>query len=71
GRLAQLHQQVLSELQIIEEQINKVGELEIRVRDRIYPGVNIRLGSHQINLEEIHRAVRFRVVGGELREEDL
>ncbi|MBI2505007.1 MAG: DUF342 domain-containing protein [Candidatus Latescibacteria bacterium] len=71
GRLAQLHQQVLNELQIIEEQINKVGELEIRVRDRIYPGVNIRLGSHQINLEEVHRAVRFRVVGGELREEDL
>jgi uncharacterized protein (DUF342 family) len=71
GRLAQLHQQVVGELQVIEEQISKAGELEIRVRDRVYPGVNIRLGSHQLNLEEVHRAVRFRVVGGELREEDL
>jgi len=71
GRLAQLHQQVIGELQVIEEQISKAGELEIRVRDRVYPGVNIRLGSHQLNLDEVHRSVRFRVVGGELREEDL
>ena len=71
GRLAQLHQQVMGELQTIEEQINKAGELEIRVRDRVYPGVNIRLGSHQLNLDDVHKAVRFRVVGGELREEDL
>ncbi len=71
GRLAQLNQQVMGELQIIEEQINKAGDLEIRVRDKIHPGVNVRLGSHQLNLDEVHRAVRFRVVGGELREEDL
>lgn len=71
GRLAQLHQQVLGELQTVEEQINKAGELEIRVRDKVYPGVNIRLGSHQLNLDDVHKAVRFRVVGGELREEDL
>ena len=62
---------MVGELQVIEEQISKAGELEIRVRDRVYPGVNIRLGSHQLNLEEVHRAVRFRVVGGELREEYL
>ncbi len=61
----------MGELQTIEEQINKAGELEIRVRDRVYPGVNIRLGSHQLNLDDVHKAVRFRVVGGELREEDL
>lgn len=71
SRLAQLHQQLLGELHTIEEQLNKAGDLEIRVRDKIHPGVHIRLGSHHLDLDEVHQAVRFRVVGGELREEDL
>lgn len=71
GRLAKLHKKVLGEYRAIEEEINSVGDMEIRVKEKIYPGVNIRLGKHRLSFDEEHSAARFRLVGDEILEEDL
>ena len=71
GRLAQVYQRAQGEVQGIEEQLHQAGELEIRVRDQAHRGVDVRLGGHQLSLADVHQAVRFRVVGGQLKQEDL
>jgi len=55
----------------MEEEINRVGDMEIRVRNRIFPGVSLRLGKHRLTFEEAHSAARFRLVGDEILEELL
>lgn len=71
GRLARLHQKVLAEYRLIDEEIKKVGDLEIRVRERIFPGVNLRLGKHRISVEQERQATLFRLVGDEIVESSL
>lgn len=41
------------------------------MREKVHPGVNIRLGIYQLNLAATHQAARFRAVGRKVREEVL
>ena len=67
GQIAQTYQQLQAACRQLEQQVGaQVQGAEIRIYERAFPGVEIRLGEHRRQLTEIVLAPHFRVVGGEL-----
>jgi uncharacterized protein (DUF342 family) len=70
GQLVQTYQKLAAARQELEQRIAvQLQGTEIRIHDRAYPGVEIRLGEHRRVLEREVAAPRFRIVAGQLVEQ--
>ena len=68
GQVVQSHQQLLARRKEIREQLGEGRKIEIKVWDRAFPGVTVRLREHERELVEEVEAPRFRVVEEKLVE---
>ncbi len=62
GQVVQSHQQLLARQKEMREQLGAGRKTEIKVWDRAFPGVTVRLREHQRELVEELEAPRFRIV---------
>ena len=61
GQVVQSHQQLLARRKDMREQLGDGRKTEIKVWDRAFPGVTVRLGEHQRELVEEVEAPRFHI----------
>ncbi len=69
GELLQMNQRLLDERGEIESKMtSSLSNAKIKIAEKVYPGVEVRLGDHKRRLKEAAEALLFYVEGEELRE---
>ena len=69
GKLAQLYQQLLQKRRSLKEKLSALpAKVEVKVWDRAFPGVLIRVGEHQRKLAVDANAPRYHIEHDELLE---
>ena len=69
GELLQMNQRLLDERGEIESKMTSLlSNAKIKIAEKVYPGVEVRLGDHKRRLKEAAEALLFYVEGEELRE---
>jgi uncharacterized protein (DUF342 family) len=67
GQVAQAHRQLLAARRHLEEKISaQVSQAQVRVRERVFTGVEVRIGQHTFIVAEDRGPTCFRVAGGRL-----
>ncbi|MEW6753283.1 MAG: FapA family protein [Candidatus Latescibacterota bacterium] len=70
GQVAQAYQRLLQARRELESRMaSRARGAEIRVRECVYPGVEIRLGEHQRQVQRAGGPARYHLVGDQLAEE--
>ena len=67
GQMSQMHQKLLASRKTLQEELGgTMQDAEIRMQERVFPGVDVRLGEHRLKIADELKGARFHVVDDKL-----
>jgi hypothetical protein len=67
GQLTQIHQKLVAARQALQETLGQAAQdVEIQIHEKVYPGVELRLGEHKLKITNEMKTCRFHVVEDKL-----